>query len=168
MTHQANGKDTDLLGRIDTSVLYPPYLELLNALLNACADRGQLYVATSGLRTYEEQTKLYAQGRTSEGKIVTKAKAGQSAHNHGIAVDFAPHVGESYAGKLRPDYAASRYLALGQEAARLGLEWGGAWKSFQDNPHVQWRLPQGITLGELDIAYRTSGIQAAWGLLRIS
>ena len=44
---------------------------------------------TDGYRSRAEQTKLYAQGRTSLGKIVTYAKAGQSPHNYGLAFDIA-------------------------------------------------------------------------------
>ena len=43
-----------------------------------------------GMRTMEEQAALYAKGRTTEGKIVTKAKAGQSFHNYGLAFDWVP------------------------------------------------------------------------------
>ena len=38
----------------------------------------------------EEQTALYAIGRTSPGKIVTKARAGESYHNYGLAFDWVP------------------------------------------------------------------------------
>jgi hypothetical protein len=41
-------------------------------------------------RTMEEQAKLYAKGRTSGGRIVTKAKPGQSFHNYGLAFDWVP------------------------------------------------------------------------------
>ena len=40
------------------------------------------------LRTFKEQDDIYAQGRTKKGKIVTDAKAGQSYHNYGLAVDI--------------------------------------------------------------------------------
>lgn len=43
-----------------------------------------------GLRTFEEQTALYAQGRTKPGRIVTKAKPGESYHNYGLAFDWVP------------------------------------------------------------------------------
>lgn len=39
------------------------------------------------LRTFAEQDAIYAKGRTVEGVIVTNAKAGQSWHNYGLAVD---------------------------------------------------------------------------------
>jgi hypothetical protein len=40
---------------------------------------------TDTLRTFQEQEMLYANGRTKPGKIVTKAKPGQSYHNYGLA-----------------------------------------------------------------------------------
>lgn len=43
-----------------------------------------------GRRTMEEQAALYAIGRTSPGKIVTKARPGESYHNHGLAFDWVP------------------------------------------------------------------------------
>jgi peptidoglycan L-alanyl-D-glutamate endopeptidase CwlK len=165
--HQASNKQTDLLGRIDTLVLMPRFLERLNTLLNACASRGQIYVATSGLRTYAEQDALYAKGKLVDGKWKgpTKAKGGESFHNFGIAVDFAPHVG-SYTGKLSPDYSLQRYEILGKECARFAdLEWGGGWRSFRDTPHIQFRLPRGVRLKDLDLWTRTSGIEAAWTMM---
>ena len=43
-----------------------------------------------GRRTMEEQAGLYAKGRTKPGKIVIKAKPGQSYHNYGLAFDWVP------------------------------------------------------------------------------
>ena len=40
------------------------------------------------LRTLKEQDDIYAQGHTKKGEIVTDAKAGQSYHNYGLAVDI--------------------------------------------------------------------------------
>src|ERR1019366_5531638 len=45
---------------------------------------------TQGLRTYAEQDALYAQGRTTPGRIVTNAKGGYSYHCFGLAIDCAP------------------------------------------------------------------------------
>jgi len=39
-------------------------------------------------RTFAESDKLYAQGRTEPGQIISNAKAGQSWHNYGLALDF--------------------------------------------------------------------------------
>ncbi len=43
---------------------------------------------TCTLRSPVEQDALYASGRTIPGPIRTKAKAGQSAHQYGLALDF--------------------------------------------------------------------------------
>lgn len=43
----------------------------------------------NGFRSFAEQDKLYAQGRTNKSKpIVTNARGGYSAHNYGLAIDF--------------------------------------------------------------------------------
>lgn len=41
-----------------------------------------------GFRSCTEQDALYAQGRTIAGRIVTKARGGQSYHNYGLAFDW--------------------------------------------------------------------------------
>jgi peptidoglycan LD-endopeptidase CwlK len=43
---------------------------------------------TSGFRSFEEQDRLYAQGRTTAGQIVTNARGGESMHNFGVAFDY--------------------------------------------------------------------------------
>ena len=43
-----------------------------------------------GRRTMEEQAALYSLGRSAPGRIVTKAKAGESYHNYGLAFDWVP------------------------------------------------------------------------------
>jgi peptidoglycan L-alanyl-D-glutamate endopeptidase CwlK len=53
----------------------------------ACAEYARKYpndpqpFITCTYRSNEEQNRLYSQGRTTPGKIVTNAKAGQSKHN---------------------------------------------------------------------------------------
>ena len=86
---------------------------------------------TDGLRTFSEQDKLYAQGRTSSGKIVTNARGGQSYHNYGLAFDCYLTEG----GKVTFKKAVNSEIAkIGKD---LGLEWGGDWKSLKDMPHFQ-------------------------------
>jgi hypothetical protein len=107
-----------------------------------------------GLRTFAEQDALYAKGRTAPGKIVTKAKGGESNHNYGLAVDVCPYV----AGK--PDWVAkdSVWSEIGDAAKAVGLAWGGDWK-FVDKPHVE--LP-GMSVKECQQHYQAGGIRAVW------
>lgn len=95
---------------------------------------------THTLRTFEEQAALYAQGRTKPGKKVTNAKAGQSYHNYGLALDFCLLINDTQVSwDLKRDWDGDK-IADWMEVVKIfrnaGWEWGGTWK-FQDNPHFQ-------------------------------
>lgn len=96
----------------------------------------------SGLRTYKEQSDLYAQGRTAPGSIVTKARAGFSYHNFGIAWDVGIY---NSSGQYLDD--EEYYMEFGNLIVpRLTvIDWGGLWKSFIDHPHYQYRTGLGIS-----------------------
>ena len=93
----------------------------------------------SGSRTAAEQDALYAQGRTAPGKIVTNARAGQSNHNYGLALDLGIFDG---AGEYVDSYHSSQSTKIYREIAmrcdEFGLTWGGNWRSFPDAPHFQY------------------------------
>lgn len=138
------------------SSLYPPFQAKLDELLKNCAVRGATYKQTAGLRTYEEQNKIYAQGRTAPGKRVSNARGGQSPHNFGIAADFVAHV------KGKVSWSVKDYAVLKEEAEKLGLESGGAWK-LQDWPHVQLPVQaRGFTWDILDTFYKQDGLQGVY------
>ena len=71
----------------------------VQAFLETAKKQGIDLLVTSTYRDNASQNALYAQGRTTPGKIVTNAKAGQSWHNYRCAVDVVPIV----AGKPRWD-----------------------------------------------------------------
>lgn len=96
---------------------------------------------THVLRSFKEQTELYAQGRTKPGKIVTNAKAGYSYHNYGLAVDICLIIdGKSAVWDTKTDFDIDG-IADWMEIVRIfkahGWEWGGDWKRFPDLPHFQ-------------------------------
>jgi hypothetical protein len=66
-------------------------------------------------------------------RIVTNARGGFSNHNFGIAFDVGVFEGASYLGE------SPKYKAVGALGMDLGLEWGGNWKTFVDEPHFQLR-----------------------------
>lgn len=112
-------------------------------LLKAYAATGYEWVVTSGRRTMEQQRSLYAHGRTATGPIVTKAPPGSSAHNYGLAADLAPMKD----GKIWWDAPRSVWDGMGAEAVKLGLMWGGNFKSILDLPHVEhpsWKEKQAL------------------------
>jgi peptidoglycan L-alanyl-D-glutamate endopeptidase CwlK len=111
------------------------------------AAHGYEYKAISGNRTWDEQAKIYAQGRTSPGKIVTNAKPGYSNHNYGIAVDMGVFKDGKYLDGLKPAEAEAFHNKAAVIAEKYNIEWGGNWKSFKDYPHFEYKT--GKTLSQL-------------------
>lgn len=146
------------LSRIDTTWVYPPFLEAVIKLLDSCNEQGWEYYATSGFRDYDAQGKLHSaymdrlllSGLVNSGKATIEetakyhsildsglggraAAAGFSAHNFGLAIDFACDSDLSTPG-LQPRWDAPAFTVLGATAKNSNLVWGG---NFQDMPHVQ-------------------------------
>lgn len=92
------------------------------------------FCIVQGVRTQEYQDKLYAQGRTEPGKIVTWTK--DSRHIGGFAIDFAamPHGVVSW----NDSFYASIAEAIKQASVELNIPivWGGDWKT-KDWGHIE-------------------------------
>lgn len=104
-------------------------------------------VFTSTYRDDESQNALYAQGRTAPGRIVTKAKAGQSWHNYKLAFDWAP-LDNGRINWARLDL----WEKCGPVAESIGLEWAGRWTTFRELAHCQWT--GGLSLKDLQAGKR--------------
>lgn len=105
--------------------------------LNRALSRGVNVKIISGTRTYEEQNKLFRQGRFGNpGPVVTKARGGRSNHNFGIAWDIGIFSNNGTYSKNEGDYISVAEYSIGY------LEWGGNWLSFPDYPHYQLRTMQ--------------------------
>lgn len=113
--------------------------EYLQGLGNAVAIMGNKtgvpMTAVSGFRSPEVQAALYAQGRTTEGPIVTNAPAGSSFHNWGLATDMVP------ASLVNtPNWSPNSPLwnEWGSAAKQAGLTWGGEFSKLYDPAHTQY------------------------------
>jgi peptidoglycan L-alanyl-D-glutamate endopeptidase CwlK len=153
-----------LLSRIDTELLFPPFLVRLQSLLDEAMARGRAYWVIEGHRSFQRSDDLYAQGRSKPGPIVTNARAGQSAHNFGIAGDLVLDGYLDRAG-LQPDYRPASYDLLGELCPKHGLVWGGSWQ-FKDRPHIQ--MPDFVTAADmapLRAELEKGGLQAVFTFL---
>ncbi len=113
-------------------------------LLKKMTTLGYEVTMYQGFRSKEEQNKLYAQGRTTAGAIVTNARGGESLHNYGVGFDMV------FVENGRPSWKEKHpWALLGKEGKKLGLEWGGDWTGFVDRPHFQ--LLQGYTLQDFQL-----------------
>lgn len=123
--------------------LRPEVRPLAIQLIERAQAQGINAKVISGYRSYAEQDKLYAQGRSKPGQKVTKARGGYSWHNFGLAFDIGIFSKDSkqYYGE------SEAYQSVGQLGEALGLEWGGHW-DFVDEPHFQYN-PKGYSMAQL-------------------
>jgi peptidoglycan L-alanyl-D-glutamate endopeptidase CwlK len=108
---------------------------------------GYEYKAISGDRSWNEQARLYAQGRTSPGKIITNARPGYSNHNFGIAVDMGVFKDGKYVDESKPAEAELVHKKAADIAKKYNIAWGGNWTSFKDYPHFEYKTDK--TLAQL-------------------
>lgn len=130
-------------GDEELTEVHPILARKVLQVIALAAQEGYTLTVVQGLRTFPEQHKLYLQRPR-----VTKADAGQSYHNYGVAVDLAFVVN----GQISWD--DKLYKNIGRWASQIGLTWGGTWK-FVDNPHVQ--LLNMPATGRLLEAYNRNG-----------
>lgn len=133
--------------------LEPEMQEIIKTLLQKAKEStGVDWIVTSGRRTMKEQDRLYNQGRTTPGPIVTKAPAGSSAHNFGLAADLAPMKGND----IWWNAPKSTWKKMADEAVKLGLTSGYYFKTIFDGPHVEhpkWKQMQAKwRSGEIEVA----------------
>ena len=130
-------KDNISIQRIGELSPYRSVRQTFTDFITECEDTlvVTLRIMNPVYRSIEQQNELYAQGRTTEGAIVTNAKGGTSYHNFGLAVDLCElsqdgkEVNWSFdMGQLEP--IAQKYC----------LEWGGHWVHIKDKPHFELRM----------------------------
>jgi len=115
---------------------------------------------TQGLRSWNEQTRLYEQGRTLPGKIVTNAKPGYSWHNLGLAVDVVPMDAED-----KPDWNVQHpdWQTIHSAARALGLTCGADFRTFPDWPHLQLTGKFGASPDdEVRLVFKCGGMEEVW------
>ena len=121
--------------------LHPDLRPLCIVFIEKAGKLGVDALITCTYRSNAEQDELYAQGRDKPGNIVTRARGGQSAHNHtldgkpaSLAFDVVPMVN----GKPMWSAAHPSWQILGEIGISLGLEWYGAPNAkFREFPHFQ-------------------------------
>ena len=123
--------------------LLPQVKARVEDFIKACKIAGIDILVTSTFRDNASQDALYAQGRTTAGKIVTNARGGDSFHNHRCAVDIVPLVN----GKPNWDGSHPVWAQIGAIGSECGLEWAGNWVHFKELAHFQYT--NGLTIAQL-------------------
>lgn len=122
----------------DLNRLLPHVKAKAEAWLESCEQAGFDVLVTCTERTFAEQDKLYAQGRTAPGAIVTNARGGYSMHNFQCAIDFVPmrHGRPVWSYKLSEDKAL--WFGIGELAEKCGFRWSGRWQGkLREMAHIE-------------------------------
>jgi peptidoglycan L-alanyl-D-glutamate endopeptidase CwlK len=150
----------------DITKLHPRLQALVGELIFRCKQEGIDIKIGECVRTVAEQDAIYAQGRTTPGKVVSNAKGStySSMHQWGIAFDFYLDEDVDKDGKTSDDAfnnSTALFDKVGKIGKSIGLEWGGNW-SKPDRPHFQ--LPDwGSTPSKLKQLYGTPAkFMATW------
>jgi len=121
--------------KLDT--IYPPLLKAVQGVLTQMAAEGHPMRICQGVRTTEEQQKLWQQGRTTPGKIITNADGVKKKSNHQVREDGWGHAVDCCFTTGDPFGESQPWARFGELVRAAGLKWGGDWVSFKDRPHVE-------------------------------
>lgn len=152
--------------------LHPKVSAAVEQTLTECHASALFCAVHCGLRTAEESERLYALGRTVAnpsgktadkpmGSIVSNARAWESPHNYGLAVDI---VFKDSKGRWTWSVPEEQWQKLGQVGKLFGFSWGGDWKTLKDRPHFEMKgsIPSWRYAKELVFS---KGIEAVWKLV---
>lgn len=159
------------------NTLKEPLKTAATVLVEQSYSIGIYVIITEALRTYEYQNSLYAKGRNTAGKVikpsevVTNARGGFSNHNFGYAFDFALLMrdGRTIKWDTRRSDNLDALPDWGQVVAiakKMGLEWGGDWRSFTDLPHLQ--MVFGLSTAQYRAGIRPAASEVSKALAKIN
>jgi len=127
--------------------LHPQVRKKAEKLLALCEEKGMSVKIFETFRTVARQDELYAQGRTTKGKIVTNAQGNEykSYHQWGLAFDIIRT--DTKDAWENSDKFFDKLGVLGES---VELKWGGRFKdndgnSMYDGPHFEDRAFGTIT-----------------------
>lgn len=117
------------------ALLHPKLREEATTLVNEINQSfptGVQMRITSTLRTFDEQTKLFNQGRTTPGAIITNSKAGQSFHNYNLALDYNLNINGKTSWAVD-----TNWMHVANTFKKAGYTFGGDWIGFKDHSHLE-------------------------------
>jgi hypothetical protein len=139
------GKDRGNMPMIaDLNSLHPYFRDRIYQLIANCRAKGIELAIVESYRTPAKQYEYFSMGRK-----YTRSAGGKSKHQYGLAVDVVP-VKDSVA--IWDNIAL--WKKIGVEGEKLGLRWGGRWRSPYDPAHFEWS-------GGLTTVHLSSGMQPA-------
>lgn len=124
----------------DMDLLQPAFKGKAKKLIDSLRSVGIEVKVIETYRTYKRQDKLFNRKRR-----VTLLRGGQSAHQHGLAIDIVPIV----SGKLQWKNKML-WKKIGTIGESLGLTWGGRFRRLYDPGHFELPDVCGTSRKELE------------------
>ncbi|PTM42386.1 glycosyl hydrolase 108 family protein [Bosea sp. 124] len=118
--------------RTDVAELHPVIRDALSKIIGKLNNDGFSFQLFEAFRTPERQQHLFAQGRTRDGKIVTNARAWQSFHQYGLAVDIVLKIDGQWSWN-----DSGKFAKAWDRLHEVGRAHGLKPLSFE-KPHLQW------------------------------
>lgn len=135
----------------NTGLLAPFFEARLLKALDACKEAGLPLAVFEAYRSPDRQQHLFSQGRTREGKIVTRARAWESFHNVSMAADLVFYRDKVWSWEGDWDKAHDILHSFGFETL-----------SFE-KPHVQ--ITGGLSIDEAVRIAKSQGALALWSVV---
>lgn len=137
-----------------TNILFPPFKSRLEHGLNLCRQAGHQVYPFETWRSSRRQGELYAQGRTTPGPIVTKARPGESFHQYACAADLV-FDGDPDKPGVQWSWTSGSYKSVAKIMSAVGLE-----SVPGDSPH--WQLTGGLSVHEAERLLDSGGLPLVW------
>jgi hypothetical protein len=135
----------------DYALLAPIVRDRAKIAVKRCWDKFLRVEIFEGWRSPQRQNELYAQGRTTPGKIVTQSRAWQSFHQLGLAIDLAflkqPDGGWTWEGDW--DEASEEFTAQG-------------FKSLAPLERAHFQITGGFTIAKANQIAAQYGLPGLW------
>lgn len=143
--------------------LYPDFAVRINKLISSYGEFHHMKLrVTQGLRTFEEQDKLYELGRANSKPMVTNSRGGYSFHNFGLAADLCFVSSDPYLVKMDKEESDFYWKELGRFGKMFDLNWGG---DFSSPDRCHFEKDYGFELSELRRVYLAYGITDLWAVI---
>jgi hypothetical protein len=145
-------------GHLADPKMNPDFVALVNGIISELRGEGYDVRVVAGFRSFSDQQARFEQGRQKPGTIVTKAEAGHSWHNYGLAVDIV--LNDDDGNPASPEASSPFWQRLADAALARGAVWGGR---FGFPAHVEYHPALSRSdAGSLIEDFESFGLEAVW------
>ncbi len=145
-------------GHLADAKMNPDFVALVNGMIAELRSEGHDVRVVAGFRSFSDQQVRFEQGRIKPGTIATKAEAGHSWHNYGLAVDII--LNDDDGNPAWPEASSSFWQRLADAALARGAIWGGR---FGFPAHVEYHPALGRSdAGSLIEDFESFGLEMVW------